>query len=100
MAIDAESESLCSSEDLLSQLWGSMKVVVPRLCRAESLSRIAAVGVALKPVGKPDVANPPVRFDERGRETGRLPVGSGTAPFLDSTQLGPATGARPQKLSP
>jgi hypothetical protein len=27
------------------------------------------VGVAGKPVGKPDAGNPHVRFDERGRET-------------------------------
>src|SRR5665213_480795 len=37
---------------------------------------------AMKPVGKPDAGNPHVRFDERGRETGRA---SDTAPFLDST---------------
>ena len=27
------------------------------------------VGVAVKPVGKPDAGNPHVRFDERGRKT-------------------------------
>src|SRR6266704_4488775 len=41
---------------------------------------------AMKPVGKPDARNGHVRFDERGRETGRPPVRLlGTAPFLDST---------------
>ena len=39
----------------------------------------------MKSVGKPDARNGHVRFDERGRETGRLPVGSDHAPFLDST---------------
>ena len=29
----------------------------------------AFVGVAVKPVGKPDAGNPHVGFDERGRET-------------------------------
>ena len=41
----------------------------------------------MKSVGKPDARNGHVRFDERGRETGRLPVGSNHAPFLDSTGL-------------
>jgi hypothetical protein len=31
---------------------------------------VVAVGLAVKPVGKPDAGNPHVRFDERGRETG------------------------------
>jgi hypothetical protein len=39
----------------------------------------------MKPVGKPDAGNPHVRFDERGRETERLPKAQATAPFLDST---------------
>jgi RNA-directed DNA polymerase len=30
---------------------------------------VVAVGLAVKPVGKPDAGNPHVRFDERGRET-------------------------------
>src|SRR5271157_73108 len=52
-------------------------------------------------VGKPDARNPPVRFDERGRETERLAKPQAAAPFLDSTgslfrlrvshHLGPAT---------
>ncbi len=37
-------------------------------------------------VGKPDAANPHVRFDERGRETEPLAQRlNATAPFLDST---------------
>ena len=36
----------------------------------------------VKPVGKPDAGNPPVRFDERGGETDRF---GDTAPLLDST---------------
>jgi RNA-directed DNA polymerase len=47
--------------------------------------RAYAVGLAMKPVGKPDAGKPPVRFDERGRETGRLQISQVTAPFLDST---------------
>jgi hypothetical protein len=47
--------------------------------------RANAVGLAMKSVGKPDAGNPHVRFDERGRETGRLHVAQATAPFLDST---------------
>jgi len=39
----------------------------------------------VKSVGKPDAGNRHVRFDERGGETGRLPVGFGTALLLDST---------------
>src|SRR5216684_1093525 len=40
-------------------------------------------GLCENSVGKPDAGNRHVRFDERGRETGRI----GTAPFLDSTLL-------------
>ncbi len=39
---------------------------------------------ATKPVGKPDAGNPHVRFDERGRETGRSQRPA-PAPGLDST---------------
>src|SRR5208283_5796988 len=45
----------------------------------------AAVSLAMKSVGKPDALIGHVRFDERGRETGRRPTGQATAPFLDST---------------
>ena len=41
---------------------------------------------AMKSVGKPDAANPHVRFDERGGETGRRPQASVPAPNLDSTE--------------
>src|SRR3954467_13576262 len=44
-----------------------------------------AVCLAMKPVGKPDAGNPPVRFDERGRETGCCHMAQATAPVLDST---------------
>src|SRR6266849_3807535 len=40
-------------------------------------------GLCENSVGKPDAGNRHVRFDERGRETGRI----GTAPFLDSTPI-------------
>ncbi len=36
-------------------------------CEAKDVS----VGLIVKPVGEPDAGNPHVRFDERGRETGR-----------------------------
>jgi hypothetical protein len=38
----------------------------------------------MKPVGKPDARNGPVRFDERGGETGRRSA-LAPAPLLDST---------------
>ncbi len=44
------------------------------------------VCLTVKPVGKPDAGNPHVRFDERGRETGRCRTAQVTAPFLDSTK--------------
>ena len=47
--------------------------------------RVLAVGLATKPVGKPDAGNRHVRFDERGGETGQLAMPHATAPFLDST---------------
>ena len=43
------------------------------------------MGRTVKLVGKPDAGNPPVRFDERGRETERAPGSTATAPVLDST---------------
>ena len=42
------------------------------------------VGLAAKSVGEPDAGNPHVRFDERGEETERLPIGS-KPPRLSST---------------
>src|SRR5215213_7612202 len=48
---------------------------------------VIAVGLAVKPVGKPDAGNPHVRFDERGRETGCCRMAQATAPVLDSTAL-------------
>src|SRR6266852_1525100 len=41
----------------------------------------------VKADGKPDAGNRHVRFDERGRETGRCRMAQATAPFLDSTKL-------------
>src|SRR5215207_7298501 len=51
---------------------------------------VITVGLAVKPVGKPDAGNPHVRFDERGREMGCCRMAQATAPVLDST------GQRPQ----
>ena len=39
----------------------------------------------MKSVGKPDALIGHVRFDERGRETGRRRKAQATAPFLNST---------------
>src|SRR5918911_796241 len=50
---------------------------------------VTAVGLAVKPVGKPDAGNPHVRFDERGRETECCRMAQATAPVLDSTGEGP-----------
>jgi hypothetical protein len=36
-------------------------------------------------VREPDAGKPPVRFDERGVETGRCRMAQTTAPLLDST---------------
>ena len=47
------------------------------------------MGFEVKLVGEPDAGNPHVRFDERGRETERLPQAQATAPFLDSTAVEP-----------
>src|SRR5215213_2539129 len=55
---------------------------------------VIAVGLAVKPVGKPDAGNPHVRFDERGRETGCCRMAQATAPVLDSTGEGPAVHGR------
>ena len=61
---------------------------VRRAAASTRASWAAAVCLAMKPVGKPDAGNPHVRFDERGRETGRCHMAQATAPVLDSTGLG------------
>ena len=54
--------------------------------RSRTRARLGpAVCLEVKPVGKPDAGNPHVRFDERGRETGRCRMAQATAPVLDST---------------
>ena len=45
-------------------------------------ARIAAECFAMKLVGKPDAGNPHVRFDERGRETERIPTRHRALPRL------------------
>jgi hypothetical protein len=52
----------------------------------------------MKPVGKPDAGNRHVRFDERGRETGRASA-SVLAPVLDCTKCSGAM-TWPQALLP
>ena len=41
------------------------------------------VGPLVKPIGKPDAGNRPVRFDERGQETECCHMAQATAPVLD-----------------
>jgi hypothetical protein len=55
------------------------------LHRIRSQPVFLSVCSMVKPIGKPDAGNPPVRFDERGRETERCRMAQATAPFLDST---------------
>ena len=52
-------------------------------CLSTRAQSVVAVGLTVKPVGKPDAGNPHVRFDERGRETGHF----ATAPVLDFLQI-------------
>jgi len=40
------------------------------------------VSLVVNPVGEPDAGNPHVRFDERGRETGRRPRRNRAQPRL------------------
>ena len=54
----------------------------------DASAAVAAVGLTVKPVGKPDAGNPHVRFDERGWETERCRMAQATAPILDSTNQG------------
>src|SRR5260370_25460857 len=61
-----------------------------RSCHSSAVARVlfyqsAFVGVAGKPVGKPDALVGHVPLDERGSETTCCPQGPGLAPFLDST---------------
>jgi len=44
------------------------------------------VSLAVNPVGEPDAGNPHVRFDERGRETGRRPRRNRAQPRLYSKE--------------
>jgi hypothetical protein len=54
---------------------------------------------AVKLVGKPDAGNRHVRFDERGRETGRCRTAQATAPFLDSTNEPPLEPVRIRRVA-
>jgi hypothetical protein len=82
-----KSENRCGSECSQSSYCRSAKEVSLECRRTVLCYQRAFVGVVVKPVGKPDALVGHVRFDERGRETGRLPVGSDHAPFLDSTSF-------------
>jgi Group II intron, maturase-specific domain/Reverse transcriptase (RNA-dependent DNA polymerase) len=54
-----------------------------------------SLSLRMKPVGKPDAGNPPVRFDERGWETGRAML-LAPAPILDATGAWPAVSRIPR----
>ena len=65
-------------------------------CVFDACTWTAAVGLQMKPVGKPDAGNPHVRFDERGRETGLNPVmGNFTCTLTLGALRGDRTGSRP-----
>jgi hypothetical protein len=67
--IDDESTTSRNTDDLSTQLCHNAKGAVLGAFARHHVVRIASVGVAVKPVGKLDVRNGPVQFDERGRET-------------------------------
>jgi len=50
------------------------------------LQPFPSVCSSVKPIGKPDAGNRPVRFDERGQETERCRMAQATAPLFDSTK--------------
>jgi hypothetical protein len=83
--IDDESTTSRNTDDLSIQLCRNAKLAVLGVVARHHIVRIASVSVAVKPVGKLDVRNGPVQFDERGRETTDGLLGPGQAPFLDST---------------
>ena len=85
--IDDESTTSRNTDDLSIQLCRNAKSAVLDVIARHHVVRIASVSVAVKPVGKLDVRNRPVQFDERGRETTDGLLGPGQAPFLDSTAV-------------
>ena len=48
----------------------------PSAASSTLAQRASVVGLAMKPVGKPDAGNRHVQFDEWGRETEQVPHGS------------------------
>jgi len=74
--IGASLQTPITIRSLPNKLYGKAKAAPVGCCRVPTT----------KSVGKPDAANPYVRFDERGRETEPLAQRlNATAPFLDST---------------
>ena len=57
------------------------------LHRIRSQPVFLSVCSMVKPIGKPDAGNPPVRFDERGRETERCRMAQATAPYRSITVM-------------
>ncbi len=64
---------------------GSMSSASWVCCIFDACTWAAAVGLTVKPVGKPDAGNRHVRFDERGGKTERRHTAEATASLLNST---------------
>ena len=67
--IDDESITPRNTDDLSIQLCRSAKREILGAVARHHAAWIARMGAAVKPVGKLDVRNGHVQFDERGRET-------------------------------
>ena len=68
--------------------------------RLPALGLCPAVGLTVKPVGERSAGNPHAAFDERGWETGRLPIGSKLPRPSSTLQVRTpcaATAARPDR---
>jgi hypothetical protein len=85
--IDDESTTPRNIADLSIPLCRSAKREILGVVARRHEVGSARVGAAVKPVGKLDVRNGHVQFDERGRETIGGLCGPDQAPFLDSTGL-------------
>src|SRR5437667_12302520 len=67
--IDDQSRTPCNTDDLSIPLCRSAKREILGAVARHHVVWTAPVGAAVKPVGKLDVRNGPVQFDERERET-------------------------------
>ena len=67
--IDDKSTTPCNTDDLLIPLCRSAKRAILGAVARHHVEWTARVGAAVKPLGKLDVRNGHVQFDERGTET-------------------------------